>query len=312
MLVVFPNPFEKWYEHMNLKLDHKTPGSVGMNTKKMCQKHRLEIKKSPPSSAGTSGLDSQGVFLLLCNFLLANNSLEVGSSSESEDVANTKKPTTLPVNHVKNLILTGEQKMFLYTLYIYVNWLRLILGPCFGRWDIETGKRQDAPHPHPTAVPSSPPAIGVTCFRTTMSCSFLAISSGICHQSRRLAIHALPKVDTSHPHPCVACVSTWSAHLYFSQVSEKKTTILTYHHNAHKAKVCFGMVFFVHLNGQRSVFSTWKQISETFETKKAPFRFPTSGVRFLPVVAPYPSLPIAGIRFREKRQAHLYVGFQDP
>lgn len=45
--------------------------------------------------------------------------------------------------------------------------------------------------------------------------------------------------------------------------------------------------------------------------EKAPFRFPTSGVRFLPSVAPYPSLPIAGIRFREKRQANLYVAFQD-
>lgn len=78
----------------------------------------------------------------------------------------------------------------------------------------------------------------------------------------------------THPipaHVCVVCVfqrEVILTYTFISQVSEKKTTILTYHHNVHKAKVCFGMVFFVHLNGQRNVFSTWKQISETCSKRK--------------------------------------------
>ena len=100
----------------------------------------------------------------------------------------------------------------------------------------------------------------------------------------------------THPIPshvwCV-CFNLKCSPILFSGLRKKKKTILTYHHNAHKAKVCFGMVFFC--PPQRSTkrfFDVETNQRDVFDSKKAPFRFPTSGVRFLPVVAPYPSLPI--------------------
>lgn len=74
---------------------------------------------------------------------------------------------------------------------------------------------------------------------------FLGHQLGYLPSSWRLRSHALPKVDTSHPQPCVVCVFQLEVLTYtFLRSQKKKTTILTYHHSVHKAKVCFGMGFF--------------------------------------------------------------------
>ena len=160
-------------------------------------------------------------------------------------------------------------------------------------WDWQTANSLRIPIPRQFPVP--PPAIGVTCFRTTMSCSFLAISSGICHQAEGWGPCAPQGWHIIRSSMCVVCVCinvkcSPVLFLSFSQVSEKTQPF--WHINI--------TIMFTKLRSvlecppQRSTkrfFDVETNQRDVFH-KKAPFRFPTSGVRFLPSVAPYPSLPI--------------------
>ena len=104
-----------------------------------------------------------------------------------------KKPTTKLSKSWIRLILnrevTGEQKhVSFYIHYIYIQYKLIEADPrsVLRKMRHETGWQNGKTLRIRIPVrqfPSSPPAIGVTCFRTTMSCSFLAISSGICHRA---------------------------------------------------------------------------------------------------------------------------------
>lgn len=200
----------------------------------------------------------------------------------------------------------------IYIIYIYsINWLRLILGPCFGRWDMrpvgKTAKRSASASPCGSSpvLPrqSALPVSGrrwVVLSWPSARVSAIELKVGL--------IHALPKVDTSHPHPCVfVCINLKGSH--FSQVSEKKQTLLTYHHNVHKAKVCFGMVFFC--PPQRST-------KRFFDVgNKSARRVPRNGAFSISnfrrsISAISCSLSLSAYRgVFATIQAHLYVGFQD-
>ena len=191
------------------------------------------------SEQGSDWRTKKCIFILYIFNILYTRWFKVPFSSPSWRSLNPLKGVTIP------------KRSLWITRYIYIHRLRLILGSVLLRkMRHETGWGDARSASPPRAIARSPtgPPNRRYLFQDDDELFFLGHQLGYLPSSWSVGLTgALPKVDTSFDHPCVCvCInvkSFWPI-LLFLRSQKKKKTILTYHHSVHKAKVCFGMVFF--------------------------------------------------------------------